>query len=368
MIAATKKRLLHVVGGATRGGCETNCAVFIHASPEFEHQVLVLGDPGVMSEHWVSLGATVAHLGLLDTGWMEFLRRWRAALDGAAGEGAIVWSGIRVPLVLAGLARIGCPTVIHAGNPFAASWRVRLLLATGGWFLPRPANLTVVSCSEHVARSYRIAPFFRGLPVEACLNPVAIPAASPHRLRELTPSDPVRLGMVARLDPIKDHATLIKAFGLVRERWPRAELHLAGDGPLRGSFESLARDLGVGQAVHFHGSISTVPSFLDSLDVFCFLTTEQEGMGNALAEALAHGLPCVVSDLPVMREVVGEPPACAALLASAQPGRVAEAIDDLLRDVEARRWLSDAARQRAGSVFSPRRVVDRYWACLQGPS
>jgi glycosyltransferase involved in cell wall biosynthesis len=174
--------------------------------------------------------------------------------------------------------------------------------------------------------------------------------------------------MVARLDPIKDHATLIRAFGLVHERWPRAELHLAGDGPLRGSLESLARELGVGQAVHFLGSISTVPSFLDSLDIFCFLTTEQEGMGNALAEALAHGLPCVVSDLPVMREVAGEPPACAALLTSPQPGRVAEAIDDLLRDVEARRWLSDAARQRAGSVFSPRRVVDRYWACLQGPS
>ena len=366
MIAPTRKRLLHVVGGAARGGCETNCAVFIQASPELEHEILVLGEPGVMSEHWLSLGATVAHLSLLETGWLEFHTRLAELLEGSAYAGAIVWVGIRVPLVLAVLARVGCPTILHAGNPFAGNWRVRLLFMAGGWFLPRPRILTVVGCSEQVARSYRRAPFFRRLPVEACLNPVELPAENPHRPRALTPSDPVRLGMVARLDSIKDHATLIQALGLVREQWPRAELHLAGDGPLRAPLEALARERGVDQAVHFHGSISTVPSFLDSLDVFCFLTTEQEGMGNALAEALARGLPCVVNDLPVMRELVGEPPARAALLTVAEPAPVAEAIAGLLGDEAARRRLSDAARQRAGSACSPRRVVDRYLSCLQG--
>ena len=171
--------------------------------------------------------------------------------------------------------------------------------------------------------------------------------------------------MVARLDPIKNHAVLIKAFGELRNRWPRAELHLAGDGVLRAPLEELSRTLGVADAVRFCGSIGDVPAFLDRLDVFCYVTTDDEGMGSALAEAMARGLPCIANELPVMREVVGDGPLSAALIVAPDPRSVCEAIDHLLRDTAERRRLSEAAWRRAVEVFSPERIVRCYLSSLE---
>ena len=113
MIAVAKKQIIHVVGYAIRGGCERCCEVFIHTAQDFEHRVLVLGEAGPMSAVWSALGVTVTHLNALETGWHSFFRRLRAELDGTTVDGAIVWAGIRVPLVLAALAPLGCPTVLH---------------------------------------------------------------------------------------------------------------------------------------------------------------------------------------------------------------------------------------------------------------
>jgi glycosyltransferase involved in cell wall biosynthesis len=254
--------------------------------------------------------------------------------------------------------------ILHAGNPFSVPIRVRWLLEAGR-LLPRPRDLVVVGCSVHVARSYRHAPYFRHLPVESCLNPVEAPPENPHRPRRLTPADPVRIGMVARLDPIKDHATLLRAFARLRAVWPRAELHLAGDGPLRPELERLATELGLAGTVHFHGSIAQVDEFLRSLDLFAYFTTNREGMGNALAEALAQGLPAVVNDLGVMREVGGDGEECAVRFTPAEPVTAAADLDAVLRDVAERAMLSERAFARASSWFAPRRVVERYLALLE---
>jgi glycosyltransferase involved in cell wall biosynthesis len=358
------KRIVHIVGYAIRGGCETNCAVFIRHTPEMDHHVIVLDRAGPMSEVWKDLGATVSHHFSLEQGWLGFYRRVRALVRILPMDGAIVWGGIRVPLVLAGLAGLDCPTVIHAGNPFAAGRRVRLMLMASGWFFARPRSVTVVACSEHVARTYRKAPYFRLFPIEVCLNPVEILAVNPHSVRALGPAESARIGMVARLDPIKDHATLIQAFARLHQRWPRAELQLAGDGALRAPLEALAQKLGIGDAVRFHGTIADVPAFLNRLDLFCYITTEQEGMGNALAEALAHGLPCVVNDLPVLREVAGIE-GRAARFTQSTPSLVDREIEDLLGDAGERRRLSEAAWRRAGEIFAPERAVRSYLSALK---
>lgn len=364
MIAPKNDRLLHLVGYAVRGGCERCCEVFIRYSHEYRHHVIVFGERGPMSAVWEQLGATVEHLDILRLGWIPFYARLRAALRGADFHSAILWAGIRVPLVLAILASFRRPVVLHAGNPFTEPVRVRLLLEVGR-LLPRPRAVVVVGCSVHVARSYRHAPYFRHLPVESCLNPVETPPENPHRPRRLTPADPVRIGMVARLDPIKDHAMLLRAFGRLRAIWPRAELHLAGEGPLRPALERLAAEEGLAGAVHFHGSIAQVAGFLRSLDLFAYFTTDHEGMGNALAEALAQGLPAVVNDLGVMREVGGEGEDCAVRFTRAEPVAAAADLDAVLRDVTERATLSDRAFARARSGFAPRRVVERYLALLE---
>jgi glycosyltransferase involved in cell wall biosynthesis len=364
--APKKRRLLHILGYAIRGGCETCSQVFIRHESEFEHHVIVLGEPGPMSAAWQALGATVHHLNVLHSGWMEFYRRLHRELSDAFFDAVILWAGIRVPLMLAALAQRNqnVPVVIHAGNPFEAGRRVRGLLWLSALFNRRPGRVAVMGCSEHVARTFRGAPFYRRLRVESCLNPVQAPVTNPHRLRSLRPDQPVRLGMVARLDPIKDHATLLHAFPFILARWPQAELHLAGDGPLRGELESLAAELGIAPAVRFLGSIGDVPAFLQTLDIFCYMTTSREGMGIALAEAMAAGLPCVVNDLPVMREVGGDATEHAAWFVPADPTAISRVIDGLLRDEVERGRLSAGGWRRAREAFAPRRTVDRYLHAL----
>jgi glycosyltransferase involved in cell wall biosynthesis len=87
-------------------------------------------------------------------------------------------------------------------------------------------------------------------------------------------------------------------------------------------------------------------------------------MGIALAEALARGLPGVVSDLAVMREVCGEAEAAASVLVSG-PEHAARAMDELLRDPALRAVLSARAHARARAVFSPGNVVRRYLSVLE---
>lgn len=358
------KRIVHVVGFAVRGGCETNCAVFIRHSPEFEHHVIVLGRPGPMTETWRALGAAVSHHFMLHRGWWHFYRRFHALAEALPMDAAIVWGGIRVPLVVAGLASMGCPTVLHVGNPFAQGWRVRFMLRLSACFLGRPPTVKIMACSQHVARTFRGVPYFSQFPVGVSLNPVEIPNENEHTIRVLDAASRLRIGMVARLDPIKDHATLLAAFARLRQRWPLAELHLAGDGVLRPTLEAQAKYLGIAEAVCFHGTVGDVPEFLRSLDLFCYFTTESEGMGNALAEALAHGLPSVVSELPVLREVAGED-GRAARFVPADLAVIADTVTELLGDAEGRRHLSHAAWQRAHEAFAPVKAVKSYLTALQ---
>jgi glycosyltransferase involved in cell wall biosynthesis len=195
------------------------------------------------------------------------------------------------------------------------------------------------------------------------LNPIAVPALNEHVARPLDPSMSVRIGMVARLDPIKDHATVLRAFALVKASWPHAELHFAGDGSERRALESLAKELKVADSVVFLGSISDVPGFLRSLDLFVYGTTDAEGMGSALAEAVSYGLPCVVTDLAVMREVVGDE-SLARLCPPRDSKAFARAMVGLLADQPARALLSQRSYERAKRVFDARTITGDYLRLL----
>jgi glycosyltransferase involved in cell wall biosynthesis len=314
-----------------------------------------------MSSVWEALGAEVEHMDCLRLGWVAFGRRIHDVLAQGDPDGVILWAGIRVPLILS---QIRCPAVVYAGNPFGRSWRLRALFL-GASIVSRPRGMvTLFACSEHVARSCRATPYFRRLPLRVCLNPVEVARENRHAARDLDPSMPARIGMVARLDPIKDHATVLRATALVLKRWPLLRLGLAGDGMLRAELEALAKTLGIAGSVDFLGSIGHVREFLDSLDAFVYSTTSSEGMGSALVEAFAVGLPCVVSDLPIMREVVGAPEPVARMVRPADPEGLARAIEEVLISRSERRELSTHAYERAASVFDARRITGAYMDAL----
>lgn len=112
------------------------------------------------------------------------------------------------------------------------------------------------------------------------------------------PADPgsalprVRFGIAARMVAEKDHFTLLRAFALVAEEIPGAELQIAGDGPLREQLVEFTKKLNLRNRVTFLGALPHTAQFLSQLDVFV-LSSLNEGLPLALLEAMATGLPVV---------------------------------------------------------------------------
>ena len=182
---------------------------------------------------------------------------------------------------------------------------------------------------------YRVVPLGFDL---APLLAVGTPGGPVGRLRAglgLAENVPLA-GIIGRLVPVKDHATLFSAVASV----PGLHLAVLGDGELRATLEMLARDQGISDRTHFTGWWTDVPSALADLDVVV-LSSRNEGTPVALIEALAAGRPVVATDVGGVRHVVqngetgwlcgpGDPDALARLLRRviAQPepsGRLAEA-------------------------------------------
>ena len=104
-----------------------------------------------------------------------------------------------------------------------------------------------------------------------------------------------RIVTVGSLKAVKNHALLIRAFARVAR--PDARLMIVGGGARRGALEALARELGVNERVIFAGFHPDPTPFYRTADVFV-LSSNYEGFGNVIVEALSCGIPVVSTDCP----------------------------------------------------------------------
>jgi len=175
----------------------------------------------------------------------------------------------------------------------------------------------------------------------------------------LRPDDEVVLN-VGRQEYQKGQRYLIEAFALVARERPRATLVIAGreglgTGELRGALASLPDE--VAERVRFLGHRADVPDLLAAADVFAFPSL-YEGLGGAVLEAMALGIPVVASDLPALREVV-EPGESALLVPPADPAGLAQAIRALLDDPGRAVTMGDRGIELFEARFSLDQVTDR---------
>jgi glycosyltransferase involved in cell wall biosynthesis len=171
------------------------------------------------------------------------------------------------------------------------------------------------------------------------------------------PEHPV-IGVVARLDPVKDHALLLDAFALVIRERPDAFLAIVGDGPLRGRLEQQIDSLGIAAHVRIMGVQPEPAALLRQLDVFA-LTSEIEGTSMSILEAMATGLPVVAT-------AVGGTPAllrdgeCGRLVGHGDPHAFARAILDVISDPQMARRIGERARGVVEQRHSLARMTDEY--------
>jgi glycosyltransferase involved in cell wall biosynthesis len=174
--------------------------------------------------------------------------------------------------------------------------------------------------------------------------------------------DVVNIGTVGRLDPVKNHASLIEALRRILDARTGLQgairLTIVGDGPQRAALESLARARGLESRVEFTGTRDDTPELLRTFDLFV-LPSMNEGISNTILEAMASGLPVLAARVGGNPELVL--PGETGLLYDPSDGD--GLVDGLLRYLEEpalREAHGRAGRGRALANFSLDSMVQRY--------
>jgi glycosyltransferase involved in cell wall biosynthesis len=114
----------------------------------------------------------------------------------------------------------------------------------------------------------------------------------------------IAVGVLGRLDPMKDQANFLRAAAVALQEAPSLHFLCIGDGPDRDTLEALAASLGIARQATFTGIADSVAA-LNALDIACS-SSSTEGFPNAVAEAMACGLPCIVTDVGDSAVIVGD--------------------------------------------------------------
>jgi sugar transferase (PEP-CTERM/EpsH1 system associated) len=163
---------------------------------------------------------------------------------------------------------------------------------------------------------------------------------------------------VARLEPVKDQASLLRAFEKVGAALPEARLVLVGDGSLRAALEDQARRPGLQGRVTFLGRRADIADLLPLFDVFA-LTSTSEGLPLTVLEAMAAGLPCVSTAVGAIPEAVTEGQT-GLLVPPGDSDALAAALTRLLRDPGLRRKMGQEGQKRARAHFDLKAMTKRY--------
>ncbi len=221
------------------------------------------------------------------------------------------------------------------------------------------------ACCRFSAAALNRVDGFAGRRIEVIENGIDLPryGAAPdrHALRQRLGLDPARryVMCVARFHPVKDHATLLRAFAQVAPGCPDADLLLVGDGPLRGELERQAQGLGIADRVRFLGVRSDVPDLLRAADVFTLLSVS-EAASLTLLEAMASCLPVVVTAVGGNPEIVRE--GCEGFLVPRGDAAAAgAAFQRLLLDPALAARLGAAGRARVEERYQLDRTIAAYY-------
>jgi glycosyltransferase involved in cell wall biosynthesis len=171
------------------------------------------------------------------------------------------------------------------------------------------------------------------------------------------PRDAFIVGIVARLSPVKDHASLLRAIAEVLPAIPALQCVLVGDGPERGAIQSLARELGIADRVHLAGERPQLPNLHGLFDISVLCSTT-EAFPNSVLEAMAASRPVIATDVGGTPDAIREG-TTGLLVPPSDPSRLAAAIKRLHDEPALRGKLGKAGCAAAQSGYSATAVIDQ---------
>jgi glycosyltransferase involved in cell wall biosynthesis len=168
------------------------------------------------------------------------------------------------------------------------------------------------------------------------------------------------VGTVTRLDANKDVGAFIRMAAQVRTSFPGARFVVVGGGPLHSEYEELARSLGLDETMLFLGERGDVPALLASMDVFV-LASKSEGLPNVVMEAMAMGLPCVVTAVGDAKLLVSDGET-GFVVPAGDVGSIATAVGKLLADRPLAEQMGRRGASRMDAEFTTDRMADEWTA------
>jgi len=360
----TRLRVLHAIQNLNYGGMERLFADLVRRlDPErFESHVLVLGYFGRFAEG-LEAHATLHRAAAMTRGSLLYPRALARQIREIAPDVVHSHAGVWYKVSLASRhARVPRFIQTEHGRELPDPWLARRL----GWLASRRTDV-VVAVSDALAAHLRAQVVAHPDRLTVILNGVdtAVRAPRPDNgvLRaslNLAPEVPI-IGSVGRLEPIKGYDLMIEAFARLVSRWgegPPPALVVAGDGSERERLERRVGELGLGGRVFLLGWREDVDDLYRAFTCFA-MTSRSEGTSVSLLEAMSSGL------CPVVTPVGGNPGVLGAGLAqcltpSLDPGAIAVAWLDLLRDPERRARDAAGARARVAGHFSLEAMTRAY--------
>lgn len=183
-------------------------------------------------------------------------------------------------------------------------------------------------------------------------NPIA-PELGLGQRSDWSLGDPMRILAVGRLVPQKRFDVLLKGLSALKDAGVNFDAHIFGEGPLRLELESLSRSLGLESSVTFEGfepDLSRIYGHGGCL----VLSSDYEGFGNVMVEAMSFGCPVVATDAPFGPRELLDNGRAGVLIERRDPSALALALRDLAADPAHARRLSGYSLMRAEAYRAPK--------------
>lgn len=312
-------RLVLIVRSLQTGGTERQVVELARALHERGHHVTVLtfyaGGPLEDALKAAGIGAVCLHK---RARWDAIGFLWRMIRKLRQLEPQIVYSFLAVPNLMSVTSQPFVPGCKWVWGVRAAMLDLSPYDRLTRWTYALEARLAsradLIICNSHAGMEHAAARGFPRDKLTVVYNGIDTQRFRPdaqarEQLRDewSVPDQAVLVGIVARLDPVKDHSTFLQVAARMQKEFPAARFVAVGSGPAAyvDELRQQADRLGLGERLIWAGDRQDMPAVYNALDVLV-LTSTAEGFPNVLAEAMACGVPCVCTNAGDSSEIVEE--------------------------------------------------------------
>jgi glycosyltransferase involved in cell wall biosynthesis len=239
-----------------------------------------------------------------------------------------------------------------------------LLLSQLGNFLSAFTDLIVVN--SHAGKDYCISQGYATDKMVVISNGIDTERFQPDseagakvRAEWGVSENTILIGLVGRLDPMKDHPTFLKAVALLSKQRQDVRFVCVGVGEetYAKKLYQLTNNLGISEQVIWAGGRSDMPAVFNALNITCSSSSYGEGFPNVIGEAMACGVPCVVTDVGDSAWIVGD---TGIVVSPENPEALAAGWNSLLNlTLSDRVALTEKSRKTIIEIFSVQNLVQK---------